>query len=225
MISIKLDSNKLVADLNNIAQYSFGFLDGVKKGKNIFFNNIGSFTKELLENYIDANARTNPEMLHHVYEWHRTGSPDARLFDINYTVGSAGLSFYSNFRQSTSIKNGSSVPFYNKAKIIEEGIPVTIKPKRAQVLAFEDNGEQVFTKGPVDVSNPGGARAQGGFQKTLNIFFTRYFTQAFLKSSGIKDYLKNPVVYKKNLPSGKRSGRAAGVSTGYAWITKAGYKI
>lgn len=225
MISIKLNTNKLTADLNNIAQYSFGFLDGVKKGKTVFFKNVGVFTKELLENYVDSNARTNPEILHHVYEWHRAGSPDARLFDISYTVGSAGLSFYSNFKQSTSIKNGSNVPFYNKAKIIEEGIPVTITPKRAQVLAFEDNGEQVFTKGPVDVSNPGGSRAQGGFQRTLDIFFNRYFTQAFLKSSGIKDYLKNPVIYKKNLPNGRKYGKSAGISTGYAWITKAGYKI
>lgn len=225
MINVKLNSNKLIADLNNIAEYSFGFLEGVKKGKNLFFNNIGGFTKELIENYIDANARTNPAMLHHVYEWHRTGSPDARLFDITYTVGSAGLSFYSNFRQSTSIKNGSRVPFYNKAKIIEQGIPVTIKPVRAQVLAFEDNGEQVFTRNPIDVNNPGGEQARFGFQKTFDIFFSKYFTQAFLKSSGIKDYLENPIVYKKNLPKGRRSGRAAGVSTGYAWIAKAGYKL
>lgn len=225
MINVKINSNKLVADLNNIAQYSFGFLEGVKKGKNVFFKNIGVFTKELLENYIDANARTNPQMLHHVYEWHKTGSPDARLFDITYTVGSAGLSFYSTFRQSTSIKNGSNVPFYNKAKIIEEGIPVTIRPVRSQVLSFEDNGEQVFTRGPVEVDNPGGTQAQGGFQNTLNIFFSRYFTQAFLKSSGIKEYLKNPVIYKKNIAKGRTSGKAAGISTGYAWITKAGYNI
>lgn len=224
MITVKINSNKFISDLNNIVQYSAGFLEGAKKGKNIFFDNMGILTKELLENFIDSNARSNPQMLHHVYEWYRTGSPDARLFDIQYTVGSAGLAFYSNFRQSQSIKSGSNVPFYNKAKIIEDGIPVTIKPKRSSVLAFEDNGDQVFTKSPIEILNPGGAQAQGGFQKVLNLFFTRYFTQAFLRSSGIQAHLKNPIIYKQNLPKGKKSGKAAGVSTGYSWITKAGYK-
>jgi len=223
MITVKLNSKKLTSDLNNIALYSLGFVDGVKKGKSVFLTNVGKFTKELLEKYIDASARSNPQILHHVYEWHKTGSPEARLYDINYTVGSAGLSFYSNFKQSTSIKNGSNVPFYNKAKIMEEGIPVTIKPVRSEVLAFEDNGEQVFTRLPVQINDPGGRQVEGSFQKTFDIFFSRYFTQAFLKASGIRDYLKNPVIYKKNLPKGKRMGKSAGVSTGYSWITKAGY--
>jgi hypothetical protein len=225
MISVKLNQNKFVSDLNNIIQYSLGFLDGVQKGKTLFLKNVGAFTKDLLENFIDSNARSNPQMLHHIYEWYRTGSPDARLFDINYTVGSAGLSFYSNFKQSQSLKSGSKVPFYNKANIMEKGIPVTIRPKKAQVLSFEDNGEQVFTKGPVEVLNPGGTQVQGGLEKTLNLFFNKYFTQAFLKTSGIRDYLKNPVVYKKNLPKGRSSGKSAGISTGYSWIAKAGYKI
>lgn len=225
MISVKLNTNKMVSELNNIAQYSFGFLDGVKKGKNIFLNNLGIFTKEILENFVDSNARSNPQMLHHVYEWYKTGSPDARLFDLNFTVNNTGLIFYSNFKQSRSIKNGSRVPFYNKAEIIENGIPVVIRPTRAQVLAFEDNGETVFTKKQVEVLNPGGTQAQNGFEKTLNLFFTRYFTQAFLKSSGINNYLKNPVIYKKNLSKGKSNGRSAGISTGYSWITKAGSRI
>lgn len=225
MINVKLNSTKFISELNNIVQYSSGFLEGAKKGKNVFFNNIGMLTKELLENFVDANARSNPQMLHHVYEWYRTGSPDARLFDINYTVGSAGLSFYSNFRQSNSIKRGSNVPFYNKANIIENGISVIIKPKKANALVFEDNGDQIFTKSPIEILNPGGSQAQGGFQKVLNLFFTKYFTQAFLRSSGIREHLKNPVIYKNNLIKGKRMGRAAGISTGYSWITKAGYKI
>lgn len=224
MISIKLDSNRFISDLNNIVQYSAGFLDGAKKGKNVFFNNIGILTKELLENFIDANARSNPQMLHHVYEWYRTGSPDARLFEINYTLGSSGLAFSSNFKQSSSIKKGSNVPFFNKAKIIEEGIPVTIRPKKSSVLVFEDDAETVFTKSPIEVLNPGGTQAQGGFQKVLNLFFTKYFTQAFLRSSGIRQHLNNPIIYKHNLPKGKKMGKSAGLSAGYSWITKAGYK-
>lgn len=225
MISVTLNSNRLTADLVNIVEYSLGFVDGVKKGKKLFLDNVGKLTKEILEQFIDANARSNPQMLQHVYEWYKNGSPDARLFDLNYTVSNVGLSFYSNFKQSSSIKSGSSVPFYNKAAIMERGIGVTIKPVRAQALVFEDNGETVFTKKPIRVNNPGGSQAQGGFERTVNLFFNRYFTQAFLKTSGLSDYLKNPVVYKNNLRKGKQLGRSAGVSTGFSWIAKAGYKV
>jgi hypothetical protein len=221
MITVRLNQSKLIKDLNNIVDYSIGFISGVQKGKSIFLNNLGSSVQYILEAFIDSNARSNPQTLHHVYEWYRTGSPDARLFDIRYTVSNVGLSFYSSFRQSTTIKNGSSVPFYNKAQIMENGIPVTIVPKRSSVLAFEENGETVFTRGPISVDNPGGAAAQNGFQNTVNLFFTRYFTQAFLRTSGLYNYFNNPRVYKKNLQKGRTSGKAAGISTGYAWIVNA----
>ena len=221
MITVKLNQSKLIKDLNNIVDYSFGFISGVQKGKTMFLNNIGSSVQSILEAFIDSNARSNPQALHHVYEWYRTGSPDARLFDIRYTVSNVGLSFYSSFRQSTTVKNGSSVPFYNKAEIMENGIPVTIVPKKSSVLAFEQDGETIFTKGPVNVDNPGGPAVQNGFQNTVNLFFSRYFTQAFLRTSGLYDYFNNPKVYKKNLQKGRTSGKAAGISTGYAWIVNA----
>ena len=224
MISVTLNQNSFTSDLINIVEYSLGFVDGIKKGKRLFLDNLGKATKEILEQFIDSNARSNPQVLHHVYEWYKTGSPEARLFDINHTVSNVGLSFYSNFRQSSSIKNGSTVPFYNKAKIIENGMAVTIRPKRAEVLVFEDNGETIFSKGPITVLNPGGAQAQNGFEKIMNLFFERYFTQAFLKTSGISDYLENPVVYKNNIAKGKKFGKSVGLSTGYSWIAKAGYK-
>jgi hypothetical protein len=221
MITVKLNQSKLIKDLNNIVDYSLGFINGVQKGKSIFLNNLGSSVQHILEAFIDSNARSNPQTLHHVYEWYRTGSPDARLFDIRYTVSNVGLSFYSSFKQSTTIKNGSSVPFYNKAEIMENGIPVTIVPKRSSVLAFEQDGETIFTKGPINVDNPGGPAVQNGFQNTVNLFFSRYFTQAFLRTSGLYDYFNNPKVYKKNLQKGRTSGKAAGISTGYAWIVNA----
>jgi hypothetical protein len=224
MISISFKPNKFTADLNNIVQYSVGFLEGVKKGKPLFFKNIGELTKDILENFIDSNSKLNPQMLHHVYEWYKTGSPDARLFDITYKVNNFGLYFSSSFKQSTSIKNGSKVPFYNKAMVIEQGIPVVITPKKSEVLAFEDNGETIFTKQPIEVLNPGGTQAQKGFEKTFDMFFNKYFSQAFLRSSGIEQYLKNPVVYKNNIKKGKKLGKVIGVSTGYSWIARAGYK-
>jgi len=211
-------------EMKNIIDYSIGFLEGAQVGKAQFLNNMGKLTTELLEAYIDSNARVNPKALHHIYEWYKVGSPDARLYNINYTISNLGLSFVSTMKQSTSVKDGSSVPFYNKAKIMEEGTPVTIKPKKASVLVFEDGGDTIFTKGKVVVANPGGTQVEGSFEKIVDSFFNRYFTQAFLKTSGVQAYLSNPVVYSRNLKAGKSSGKSKGMQVGYRWIANAGIK-
>ncbi|MFN7584014.1 MAG: hypothetical protein ACK5P0_01505 [bacterium] len=219
------NSAQFKKEMSNIVDYSMGFLEGIQRGKTIFLKTVGLETVELMKEFIDSNARVNPDMLHHVYEWNQTGSPSARLYDISYTTSNLGLSFRSSFRQSTSIKNGSRTPFYDKARIMEEGIPVVIRPRVAQALAFEDNGETVFTKNEVRVDNPGGTEVQGGFEKVFDMFFNRYFSQAFLRVSGIARYLENPVVYRKDMAAGKRLGRSKGLSTGYRWIANAGVGI
>jgi hypothetical protein len=208
--------------MDNIINYSIGFLEGVHRGKNALLHVVGVETIELLKEFIDSSARVNPQILHHVYEWNMVGSPSARLYDLSYTVSGLGLSIKSSFKQSTTIKAGSRVPFYDKANIIENGIPVVIKPTKAKALRFEQDGAEIFTKSPVTVENPGGTAAEKGFEKTLDIFFNRYFTQAFLKTSGMGKYLSNPEVYKKNLSAGRRGGKAKGVDTGYRWIANAG---
>jgi hypothetical protein len=217
----KFDTRKFTKDMNRMMDYSIGFLDGVQLGKKELLGSLGIQTVEILKGYIDSNARVNPSILHHVYEWNKTGSPSGRLYDIGYTVSNLGLSFSSSFRQSTTIQNGSREPFYDKARVMEEGLPVTIIPKQAQALRFTDNGEEVFTKTPVTVLNPGG-ETQEQFEQVFDNFFTKYFTQAFLRTSGIAAYLENPVAYKKNLSKGKRLGKSAGTSTGYKWIANAG---
>jgi hypothetical protein len=219
---ITFDSKLFKKDMQSIIDYSIGFLEGVQGGKKVFLMTLGQETKEILEEYIDSMARVDPAMLHHVYEWQATGSPDARLYDIIYTVSGIGLSFKSTFKQSTSIKDGSKVPFYDKARIIENGIPVVIKPKTSQVLAFDDNGEEVFTKQPISIANPGGTEAEGGFERAFDTFFSRYFSQAFLRASGVAAYLEKPTTYKSNLASGKRYGKSKGYQTGYRWVANAG---
>lgn len=220
---ISMDSKKFNRDMQNLVKYSIGFLDGAEKGKTQFLQAIGLQTIETLKQYIDSNARANPQALHHVYEWHQTGSPSARLFDISYTVSSLGLSVNSQFRQSTVVKNGSTTPFYDKAKIMENGVPVKIVPKKANVLSFtSESGDQVFTKGPVNVSNPGGSDVVGAYERVFDEFFNVFFRQSFLRASGIMDYLEKPVIFKKNFSSGKSGGRSKGLSTGYRWMVNAG---
>jgi hypothetical protein len=219
---VTFDAKRFEKEINNIMEYSVGFTEGIQRGRNHILSAIGKESIELIKKYIDSSARTNPAILHHMYEWDQIGSPDSRLYDLTYTVSNLGLSIKSTFKQSTSIKNGSTVPFYDKARIVENGIPVVIKPRKSSVLAFTDNGQEVFTKNPIVVENPGGSQAQGGFNNIFDSFFNNYFTQAFIRSSGLMKYLKNPVAYKKNLNAGKRGGRSVGIATGYAWVASLG---
>jgi hypothetical protein len=198
-----------------------GFLDGVENGKTIFLKNLGAGTIQAMAAYVDVSAKGNPNALHHVYEWYQTGSPSARLFDIDYTVSNLGLTFNSKFRQSRTLKEDSNVPFYNKASIMENGVPVTITPKKSSVLVFEQGGETIFTKNPITVRNPGGDYVAGSFERTIDEFILKYFKQSFLRASGIYDYIKKPVLYKKNFKAGSKMGKSKGVDTGFRWIANA----
>jgi hypothetical protein len=220
-MQVIMNTKSFEKQLLNITNYSMGFLDGINNGKTIFLNNMGVEVIKVLNQYVDASARSNPQALHHIYEWYQTGSPKARLYNFDYTVSNLGLSFKSSFKQSTSLASGSSVPFYNKAKIMEEGMSVTISPKKSNVLAFEVDGEMVFTSQEVTVNNPGGTQVAGSFEKIVDEFFGSYFKQSFLKSSGLYSYIKKPVLYKKNFKAGSRGGKSVGVSTGFKWITNA----
>lgn len=220
-MKVSLSTKELEKKLLNIYEYSVGFLDGANRGKTLFLNNLGMNVVEVLKQYVDSEARSNPKALHHIYEWYQTGSPNARLYNFDYTVSNLGLSFKSTFKQSTTVSNGSRTPFYDKARIMEEGIPVTISPNKADKLVFEINGETIFTDKEITVDNPGGEFVQGSLQKITDQFFNRYFKQSFLKSSGLYDYIKNPVIYKKNFASGARNGRSTGVDTGFKWIVNA----
>lgn len=218
MLRLTIDDRQFNKDIKNIIEYSKGFFEGVKQGAPDFLRELGSSVLEDLKFYIDSNARVSPQLLHHVYEWNQVGSPSSRLFDIDYSVTTNTISFTSSFRQSQSIKEGSRVPFFNKAEVMEYGIPVTIVPKR-KVLAFNDNGEQVFTSKPVTVTNPGGDVA-GEYQRVFDSFFRSYFTQSYLQSAGILAYLNNPTDFRRGMS--KRGGRSSGVAVGRNWIAKAG---
>jgi hypothetical protein len=218
---VNMNTKMFTAQMNNIVNYSFGFLEGVQKGKKIFLDKLGKGVIEALSQYVDVEARSNPKALHHVYEWNQTGSPTSRLFNLNYTVSNLGLSINSTFKQSRTVSENMTAPFYNKAKIMEEGIPVTIAPTRAQVLRFSGANGEVFTKKPIKVDSPGGEEVVGSFESVVDIFISRYFKQSFLRASGLYDYIKKPTLYKTNFKAGSRMGKSKGVETGFKWIANA----
>lgn len=222
MIKVYFDDKTFLKEMENVFGYSEGFLEGVQKGKLAFLDNFSNTIIKGMKDFIDSNARVDPQMYHHIYEWYQTGSPNARLYDIKYKILKTGISLNYSFSQSKSIQMGSNQPFYNKAKIMEKGIAVKIKPKKAKALAFIVDGQQVFSKAEVIVSDPGGPLVKGAFQHVVNLFLKSYFKQSFLESSGLKEYISNPLVFKTNMKSAKRGGKTLGVEVGYNWISKAG---
>jgi hypothetical protein len=222
MFKITFDDLKFNKEMENILGYSLGFLEGVEKGKENFLRSFAPDIIRGMKDFIDSNARVDPQMYHHIYEWYQTGSANSILYNIKYRVNKNGISLNYSFSQSKSIQNGSKEPFYNKATIMENGVAVTIKPQKSNVLAFVVDGQQVFTKKEVVVSNPGGTRVKGSFEHIINLFLSSYFKQSFLQSSGIRDYLQKPLVFKTNLKSAKTGGKNLGEQVGYNWISHAG---
>lgn len=222
MIGATIDVSSLEKDFINIIGYSEGFLKGVEFGKKDFLKNLGTSLLETAYAFIDSNAKVDPSRLHHVYEWYRIGSPEARLYDISFASDDSKIKFRSTFKKSQSMQDGSNVPFWNKAMIMENGTPVTIKPRGQNPLVFEDGGDTVFTKAPVTLENPGGVNVQGSYKEVFDLFFNKYFTQSFLISSGIIKYIEYPKDFKVGLAGAKSGGSSKGFSTGYKWISKAG---
>jgi len=226
MISVKFDPDKtFLKELNNIVNYSLGFIEGANKGKAVFLATFGERVTEITKLFIDSMARQSPESMHHVYEWYQVGSPNARLFDINFTVSNLGLSLKTSFRQSVSIQKGSNVPFYNKAAIMESGASVVVKPRKSDVLVFEKDGETIFTKNAVSISNPGGSAVAGSFQQAFDSFINNYFSQSFMQSSGIRQRFGDMTLYNKNISAGIKLGRSAGISAGFRWIANVGVGV
>jgi hypothetical protein len=222
---VRLNTVAFEKQLNNLVNYSLGFLEGTESGKKIFLDQLGRGTVEALKLYIDAMARSNPQSLHHVYEWYQTGTQEGRLFDVQYRITNAGISIDSNFRQSSSIQSGSYEPFYSKAKIMENGVSVVIRPRGNNPLVFQDNGVTVYTKKTIVNQFPGGKEVQGSYEQTFDNFITKYFAQSFLTACGLYDYLSKPTIYKKNFSAGIKGGKSVGQATGFKWIVNAKVEV
>lgn len=206
MINIKFNTKDLNKKLTNLNQYSKGFFDGIQINRYSFNNQLALLTKQALEKYIDTKARMEPESLHHVYEWNMVGNPSGRLFDIEYQVGTNVINFYGNFLPSQSISDSSEEPFIEKAEIMENQIQIQIEPRLDSALAFEVDGEQVFSMNSITIDNPGGNEVSGSFGRVVEDFFNIYFNTTFLRQSGILEQLQNPKEYADGFVAGVTGG-------------------
>ena len=159
-------------------------------------------------NYIDALARSKPKSLHHVYEWKKNGNKSARLFKLN-KISEQSLSFKLNYE---FLPSRSMVPssnsrrrhvFINKASVIEQGNPLVIRPKNADRLVFEVDGEIVFMpKGvPVTVKKPGGSAARNQFELAYSRFFSGRLVNESIKRSGFQRIFNSSMTKALRVPS------------------------
>lgn len=223
MLRVDFNTRDLVKTIKNSVSYSKGFLDGINIQSINFNQQLAEFTIDVLNKYIDSRARSNPSALHHVYEWDRVGSPSDRLFEMQSSVSNNIISFTGKFLPSKSISSTSNEPFTDKANIMENGIAITIEPRNSDVLAFEADGELVFTRNSIYIEHPGGDEVAGSFGKIIDDFFTTYFTNAFLEP--LLRELSTPTEFSRSFAAGARSGASVGVKSGKKYLTLPGGTI
>jgi hypothetical protein len=222
MISPTVNAIELSKILKNSVSYSHGFLDGIDANRINFNEDLGLFVEEALGLYIDSKARMSPDQLHHVYEWNRVGIKSARLFDFSVLATKNNIKITGQFLDSRSIPPSGNEPFIKKATIMENKIAVTVSPKNAQALVFEDDGETVFTTSSVYIANPGGDAVAGSFGKVIEEFFNNYLTAGLLQNSGIFDKLSKAKEYSTNFQQGTKKGKSVGVSAGKKYMSLPG---
>jgi hypothetical protein len=217
-----INGKKMQKVLNNLVQYNSGFIKEVKMSKQKIERVMAITSINAFYQYLDGLARLHPGMLHHVYEWGEVGNPMQRLFDLNLSSMKSGTTVSAEFLQSDTIPENGTEPFYNKAEIMEQGIPVVVKEQNAQALFFEVDGEEFFRLGPIVIENPGGEAVRGSFVRSFEEFYNVYFTQVYLRAIKFYKHLENPQAYRRNIKISAKSGNAykLGQAAALEWILK-----
>ena len=223
LLYAKFDSRELNKILNNTVKYSYGFNDGVESEKIIFMNKLAEFVVDALYKYIDAQARGNPDALHHVYEWGSAGSPGARLYKLNSKATSSLIHIGGNFLPSSSVSDTATEPFVDKANIMENKIGIIIAPNESNYLVFDVPGKTVFTMNEIYVDNPGGDEVAGSFGRTVETFFGSYFVNALLEP--FLNDLATADEYPRYFPQGTKAGYSVGVKAGKEYLRGPGVVI
>lgn len=212
MISLTFNYKKTIRDLFNTAEYGLGFLDGIEMNRLEFNTVLAEYTEQALGRYVDAAARGNPDSLHHVYEWGQVGYKKGRLYQLQSKATTRTITISGEFIPSRVPAPGANVPFRNKAYIMENQITVIIEPDQAEVLAFQVDGETVFTPNQVVIEHPGGEQVENAFGEKVYEFFSVYYTSRVIPNLYKK--LGVPKEYAKYYRQGVRSGRIVGVKAG-----------
>lgn len=201
---IEFDVDDLVRTVQNVVSYGTGFVGEVESRRLWFNTELGNLIKQMLGEYIDAQARLDPSRLHHVYEWGQAGNESARLFEFSMTATTEIITLRGSFLPSTS----GEQPFHDKAQVMESGASVTIQPKHSEVLVFEDDGETIFVTGSIYVEHPGGPDVAGSFADTIEDFIDGYLNVAFIKP--ILNKMSEMTEFSRYFSAGAKGGSSVG---------------
>lgn len=215
-MTVSLDFTDLILKLENTVKYSMGFVTAIEQERLAFNTKLGEVIVVMLEKYIDSQASLSPERLHHVYEWGQAGNPSARLFDFNMLATATTIKLDGRFRQSSSIPPSGGAPFENKASVMESGASITITPKDGGVIAFDVDGETVFTSSEVFVEHPGGPEVSGAFAATVEGFLLGYVKAEVILP--IFRSMSTPKEFKRYFPAGVKSGFQTGQMAGREYM-------
>lgn len=220
MVSAKINSKKAMRVLNNLVQYSDGFIKETKAQESTVTKRLAKSSIDGFYEYMDQLARVNPGMLHHVYEWGRSGDPNSRLFDLKVALSKNNAVITSEFLTSEVPSDTSNEPFYEKARIMEDGIPVVIQEVQAQALFFEIDGIEYFRAGPIVIENPGGPEVRGSFVEQFEEFYNSYLDDVYLKAIRFYQYFMDAKEYERNFNTAMKSTNAyqMGRKTALSWI-------
>jgi len=225
MIQVMFDTKNFSRIMQNTVAYSNGFIRGIETNRVRFNEQLGELASEMLKKYIDSRARVERESLHHVYEWDAVGSTSGRLFEIESRASASNITFWGKFLPSRSVSDSSGDPFVSKAEIMENAILIEVTPKN-DVLAFESDGETVFTTDTVYIANPGGDEVAGSFGKVVEEFFDSHFTAQVLAQTGLLKKLSNPKEYAQYFSAGARGGGSIlGKHAGRRYLTTRGVEF
>lgn len=202
-----------VAQVSALLYYQANVLAKLEQNKGfqkLFKTTIFNQIEKEFGEYVDAKARISPRSLHHVYEWNRTGKPTSRLFKLTST-NAPGLAFKVNYEFKLSRSNVPSknkmqrnkYKFANKARVMETGMPIVIRPKSAERLVFEMNGQTVFMpKGAsVLVKRPGGSGVKNQFDLAYSRYFSGELVNSAIKNSGFQQIFSTKIIKSLNAPA------------------------
>ena len=229
MIRARVNGDKVIKMLKNSVEYSSAFTTELKRNQGVLNRKLGEESVDAFYEYLDSLARSNPGMLHHVYEWGQIGDPFGRLYDLSLSINNTSAVVDAEFLQSETInpkqrkrEDSNPEPFYNKSAMMEDGAEIIINEVDAQALFFEIDGEEFFRHGPIVIANPGGSKTRGSFVKEFKEFYGKYFTEVHLKSIRFYQSFQNPKVFETYFASATKGGASAkGKKAALSWIMNA----
>ena len=232
-LTFKIDASEVQKVIRNTIEYSQGFLQEFKNSEQQILSDVMNAATDIFYEDLDQAARANPEAFHHIYEWYQVGEPSARLVELDAQLKGKVARLSAFFLESFSLPENNPgetyEPFSWKAEVMEYGRTVQIVPKNVDNLLFTIGREQIFTKGPIIVSNPGGDLVQGSFTNFFNQFFSqKYFINKVLYSDlNFQQYFSKALPYKTNFRRGVQGSgaRSAGRAAAREWVLKPGYSM